>query len=129
MGRRKVVTSVSIDPDIFEMGREEGYNFSELLEKAILSKNDIKKEIYLISAEIRHFNSKIRELEERKDTLQDALEKQENTIMEDALIDHMATYRLHGCLASNLEQRLCQRLDINKEELYGAFEDKLRSEG
>lgn len=128
MVRRKVVTSVNLDPDVFEMGREEGYNFSELLEKAILSKNDLKKEIYLLNSEIRHYSSKLRELEEKRDTLQDALEKQEHTILEDALIDHMATYRLHGVLPDGLEKRLCSRLGINQTELYGAFETKLKEE-
>lgn len=125
MARNKIVTSVSIDPEVFKMGREEGYNFSELLEEAIIDRNDPEKEIAFLQGQIEYHEKKIHDLRQQIEVVRKTENKIRKFIVYEAIEKYLPDYRKLGVLPDSVEHRLCTRLKLTSEELMGVFDAHL----
>lgn len=124
MSRKVKVTSVCVPEDIFQMGKEEGYNFSQLLTRAIIEKSDPRKELVFIRAEIREYERKIRQLEEEASVMEKLLEKKREKMLEDALVEYMPMYQRVGTIVDRVMVRLVDNLGMPAEEILMAFESR-----
>lgn len=125
MARKKTVTSVSIDPEVFKMGRDEGYNFSELLEEAIIERNDPEREIAFIQGQIKYHEEKIHDLRQKIEVVKKAENKIKKFIIMEAIERYLPGYRQTGVLRDSVEQRLCEKLKLTSEELMEVFDEHL----
>lgn len=125
MARKKTVTSVSIDPEVFKMGRDEGYNFSELLEEAIIERNDPEREIIFLQGQIQYHEEKIHELRQKIEVVKKAENKIKKFIIMEAIEQYLPGYRQTGVLRDSVEQRLCEKLKLTTEELLEVFDEHL----
>lgn len=128
MGRNKKVTTVNISPEAFQIGRDEGYNFSELLEEAIMSKNNPRRELTLLKIRIKNQELELNKMKAEAIALEKAVESQDNAIIQDAIEDYLDEYKIIGMVPVNVERRLCHRLGISREELTAVFENHLNHE-
>ncbi|MBF4474573.1 hypothetical protein [Methanobacterium formicicum] len=125
MARNKIVTSVSLTPEVFKMGRDEGYNFSELLEEAIIDRNDPQKEIAFLQGQIQYHQDKIHELNQKIEIVKKAENKIKEFIVMEAIEHYLPDYRLTGVLRDSVERRLCEKLKLTPEELVEVFDEHL----
>jgi predicted DNA-binding protein len=125
MARNKIVTSVSLTPEVFKMGRDEGYNFSELLEEAIIDRNDPQKEIAFLQGQIQYHQEKIHELNQKIEIVKKAENKIKEFIVMEAIEHYLPDYRLTGVLRDSVERRLCEKLKLTPEELVEVFDEHL----
>jgi hypothetical protein len=123
MARRKVVTSVSVDPEVFHVGREEGYNFSELLEQAIIDRQEPEKEIAYLKGKIKYHEDKALELRERVEIVKKADNKLKKLILKNAIEKYLPDYQQLGVLPDEVEQHLCMKLKLTPEKLLEVFDE------
>lgn len=114
---KKVVTSVTIDPEIFEMGREEGYNFSQLLEKAIIERSDPKRERIYIEGIIGRMESELAGLREKVNVLKQAETKVEQTLFDELVDNSRDYYNIHGMIPDKILQRFSTKLGVDIRQL------------
>lgn len=117
MVKKKVVTSVTINPEIFEMGREEGYNFSQLLEQAIIERSNPTKEIQYLEGIITTLEREIHGYKERIQTLQTIEEKVQRTVFDELINQAKPIYQEHGFIPDNLLNRFSRKLNRKIGEL------------
>lgn len=128
MGQRKVVTTVCIDPQVFEVGREDGFNFSQLLERAIIDEQDPERKILSLKAKIKYHEDeavKLRDEVEIVKKLDNKLRKlQQRNIIE----KYLPAYREMGILVDEVEMKLCSQLKMDKIELMEFFDECIESD-
>jgi post-segregation antitoxin (ccd killing protein) len=117
MGTKKVVTSVCLDPEVFERGREEGHNFSQLLEDAIIGESDPDKEIFRLEKLIRELEIKIQSYKERIVILKEKKETRDKTTFELLLDEARHDYENFGIVPQRLLERYSKKLGVKVDEL------------
>ena len=123
MGRRKVVTTVSIDPDVYNKGREEGYNFSKLLQNAIIGKNDPFREIQILKDEIHYHEEQIAKLEVELKIVERVAKQTRNAIIERVIDKYIPTYRDIGSLPDAVMDRLCDNLNMEVKQVIEVLDE------
>lgn len=123
MGRRKVVTSVSLDPDVYQRGREEGYNFSKLLQNAIIGKNDPQREMAILKDEIHYHEEQIAKLEVELKIVERVIKQTRNAMIEKIIDRYLPTYRDIGSLPDEAMDRLCDNLNMDLKEVVEILEE------
>jgi len=129
MGRRKVTTSVNLDPDIFQRGREAGYNFSQLLQEKIIEKNDPQQEVMLLKNEIRYHEEQITKLQAKLEIVEREAQKAENAKINNVLGRYVPIYKQWGFLSDRDLARLADNLKIGKEEVNNLLEEQIKTTG
>lgn len=114
---KKTVTSVTIDPEIFAMGREEGYNFSQLLEKAIIDESDPKREIIYIEKIIARLEAELTGFREKLIVLKSKAELKERTLFDELVDSSREYYKEHGMVEFKLLERFSIKLDKGIDQL------------
>ena len=108
---KKTVTSVTLDPEIFQMGREEGYNFSQLLQKAIVERSDPKREIIYIEGIIARLEAELSGYREQLIVLKSKAELKERTLFDELVEQNREYYEQHGMVDFKLIERFSVKLD------------------
>jgi len=111
------MTSVRIDSEVFELGREEGYNFSKLLENAIRERSDPKKEIMYIEGIITRLEKEITEYKSQLKALNLAEEKVNITLFDELVEQAKPEYMIHGYVPDRLLNRYSRKLGVNIQQL------------
>jgi UDP-galactopyranose mutase len=119
------VTSVNVEPGIFQIGRDEGFNFSELLEQAIIDRCDPEREIAYLKGQVLYYEKKIEELNDQIKAAEKAENKIKRYMMEEVVERYMEEYQLWGFLPDDVEEKLCDRLKVSVDELHEVFNEKM----
>lgn len=128
MARRKVVTTVSIDPDVFQIGRDDGFNFSQLLEQAIIDNQDPEKQVAYLRGQIKYHEDKAIELRKEVEIVEKAENRLKKILRRNAIDKYLPEYKKFGILNDEDEQKLCLSLKMTPEELTGFFDECIASE-
>lgn len=117
MPRKRVVTSVSVDPAVFEQGRDEGLNFSKVLEQGIIDQLRPDKQINRLEGEVLFHEREIVKLKEEINVLKQIENKHVDYIMSE-LLDRVEPYYMeHGILPERVLTSFSTRLRKNRSEL------------
>lgn len=117
MGRNKTLTTVSINPDVFQIGREEGYNFSQLLEDAIVERNDPKREVIMLQGKIRYHEEEATRLKGELKLAEDKVRETEKTKIDRVLERFVPIYKEWGFIKDEDMNWLTISLHLKPEEI------------
>lgn len=102
MGRRRIVTSVSLDPAVFENGREEGLNFSKVLEQGIIDQLEPHKQIDRLEGEILFHEKEIVKLKEEIKVLKQIDDKHIGFVYDEMIERVEPFYKEHGYIPKDV---------------------------
>jgi post-segregation antitoxin (ccd killing protein) len=108
---------VTINPEIFQMGRDEGYNFSQLLEEAIIERSDPRKEIRYLEGVVSKLETELAGYREKIKVLEKAEVKIKRTVFDELLEQAKPIYECHGYVDHDLLKRFSIKLNKSVDEL------------
>jgi len=128
MAGKKVVTTVCIDPDVFQVGREDGFNFSALLERAIVDEQDPERKIASLKGKIKYHEDEALKLREEVELVKKLDNKLKKILMRNAIEKYLPAYAEMGILTDEVEHKLCVSLNMTPSKLTEFFDECLASE-
>ena len=128
MAQKKVVTTVCIDPDVFKIGREDNFNFSQLLETAIIDEQDPERKIASLKNKIKYHEDEALKLREEVEVTKKLENKLKKIVQMNVIEKYLPYYKEWGFLADDVEMRLCGQLKMTPTELMEFFDECLKSE-
>lgn len=99
------------------MGRDEGYNFSQLLEEAIIERSDPRKEIRYLEGVVSKLENELSGYKERIKALEMVETKIKRTVFDELLEQAKPIYEKHGYVDQDLLKRFSMKLNKSVDEL------------
>lgn len=117
MSRKRVVTTVTVDPAVFENARELGLNFSKVLDQALIDNMEPQKQIDRLEGEILFYEREIIKLKEEIKVLKKIDGKNLDFVFEELLERVQPIYERSGYIPKSILEKFSLRMRKEKDEL------------
>lgn len=117
MGRRKVVTSVTLDPNVCNQGRDAGFNFSQILEQGIIARLEPSKYLEILESELIYKEKEVIRIKEEMAALKVVENKESNRIFDELVRQVRPVWEEHGYIPEMVLERYSLRLRKTIPEL------------
>lgn len=117
MSRKRVVTTVTVDPAVFENARELGLNFSKVLDQALIDNMEPQKQIDRLEGEILFYEREIIKLKEEIKVLKKIDGKNLDFVFEELLERVQPIYERSGYIPKSILEKFSLRMRKEKGEL------------
>lgn len=125
MGRKRIVTTVTVDPDVFQAAKDEDIPFSSTFEQALIDRLDPEREIIYLEGLIKRREGEILELKEKIEIAKKTENKLRIQRIERSIVKYLPDFKKYGVLSDEVERRLCNKLRMSPDELVGVFQDAI----
>lgn len=117
MSRKRVVTTVTVDPAVFENAKELGLNFSRVLDQALIDSMEPQKQIDRLEGEIMFHEREILKLKEEVKVLKQIDNKNLDFVFEELVDRTRSFYELHGYIPKDVLAKFSLRMRKGEGEL------------